>query len=99
MFDTIEAIIKDNPTIEKIILMDRTPQFDALETDPNGLKPELALYGNNLNEEFRNKSALKDKIVIGKHTILCNYDTYGHSDKFYGIHMYGKHGVKPTPEA
>ena len=63
MFDTIEAIIKDNPTIEKVILLDRSPRFDALETDPNGLKPELALYGNTLNEEFIAESTFKDKRI------------------------------------
>ena len=94
MFEIIEGTLKENPSIQHIVLLDRTPRFDPKEVDPAGIKPKLAEYGNALNEKFRDKSAYKDKIFIGKHTFDCNQETFGPSDikHFDGIHMIGKKG-------
>ena len=54
----------------------------------------MLYFGNALNEEFREKSAYKDKICIGKHTFYCNQETFGPSDvnHYDEIHMIGKKG-------
>jgi hypothetical protein len=72
-----ENLIIENKSIEKVILMDCIPRFDLRNNDPFGLRPVLAKFSNNLNRECINKSAMKNKIVVGAHTIDGNEANYG----------------------
>ena len=48
MFEVAETIIEENKSVEKVIILDRTPRFDTQTEDPFGLKPKLATFGNEL---------------------------------------------------
>ena len=50
MFETANTLIDENKSIDKVIIIDRTPRFDAKTVDPFGLKVKLAEYGNKLNK-------------------------------------------------
>jgi hypothetical protein len=38
MIETAAIIIKENPSIEKVIIADSVPRFDPASVDPHGLK-------------------------------------------------------------
>ena len=98
MVAAANTIIKNNPNIEKVILLETTPRFDIESVDPTGIKPELSKYSNKVMREEVKKSEFKDKIVIGTHTLpsICNNNIYGHPEVrgYDGIHMYGQEGMK-----
>ena len=93
MFETAQTIIEENETIEKVVILDRTPRFDGKVTDPFGLKNKLAEYGNRQNA-FELEKSRSSKIVIGKHSIICNEQTYGNPNNqdCDGFHMRGPKG-------
>ena len=84
-------MIEDNESIQKVIILDRTPRFDTKSIDPFGLKAKLAEYGNKLNKVELKNARNKAKTVIGKHSCRCNEETYGNeNDRYFdGIHMFG----------
>ena len=94
MIKIAEDVVTKNPSVEKVVLVDCVPRFDSESCDPSGLKPKLARYSNELSREFVSKSELKDKIVVGKHSMDCNRETYGDekSPLFDGVHMSGSRG-------
>ena len=96
MIETAAIIIKENPSIEKVIIADSVPRFDPASVDPHGLKPKLAQYSNKVQREFAAQCELKENIYVGSHDITANADTFGRKDhaKFDGIHMYGHSGCK-----
>ena len=96
MVKVAEDLLRENQSIEKVILMDCIPRFDLRGNDPYGLKPILAKLSNNLNRETINRSGFKDKIVAGVHTIDGNEVNFGNPDEtpFDGIHMYGRAGCQ-----
>ena len=94
MFQTANTMIEENQSIEKVIILDRTPRIDTKTTDPFGLKAKLAEYGNKLNQVELENTTNKAKIMIGKHNFSCNEETFGNENdrKFDGIHMHGPRG-------
>ena len=98
MVSAATTIIKNNPGIEKVILLDRTPRFDLKSADPSGLKSRLSIYGNNVFRDELAKTDFKDKIFIAAHSLPSEpYSTvYGDPSVwgFDGIHLYGKDGRK-----
>ena len=96
MIKTATIIIRENPSVERVIIADCAPRFDPVAVDPHGLKPKLAQYSNKVLREVVAKSELKEKIHIANHSITGNEETFGRKDvpNFDGIHMYGNSGCK-----
>ena len=94
MFETANIMLDENESIEKVIILDRTPRCDSRRNDPCELKPKLAEYGNQLNKVELEKAKHRNKIVIGKHNFRCDDDIYGNvNDRFFdAIHMNGPNG-------
>ena len=98
MMTTAEHVINVNPGIQKVIILEHPPRYDAKEVDPIGLKPELAKYANNVFHQLWFASKLKHKIVLGQHKLDCSEKarlaryTNAYSKKYDGIHMYGTAG-------
>ena len=61
--------VRNNPSLQKVVIMEHAPRFDEYNVDPTGLKPELAKYANSTFYQILNSSDLKDRIVIGKHSL------------------------------
>ena len=69
LFDITEAAFETQPSLEKVVVMNMTPQYDTSAVDPLSLKPALAqLFDYALTEVWMD-SPLKHKIVIGKHSM------------------------------
>jgi hypothetical protein len=100
MFNLAQQSLKHNTDLRKIVIMEHPPRFDRIQVDPTNLKPTLARLANaTLNKLWLN-SPLKDKIVIGHHSLesvgtgAAHLDRYkDHSTGRYdGVHLYGKTG-------
>ena len=88
-------IISENPSVEKVVILDYIPRYDANENDPHGLKAKLANYSNSVIKDIVKSSPSNAKIMIGHHSFSCNADTYGNpmETRFDGIHMNGPMGT------
>ena len=86
--------MKENPSVEKVVIVDAVQRCDPAVNDPFGMKPQLAKYSNEVQREILARSELKDKIHIENHTVTCNESTFGSSESkhFDGIHLYGSRG-------
>jgi hypothetical protein len=86
--------------LKKVVIMEHAPRFDKPDVDPSGLKPKLADFTNSTLTQMWHSSAMRDRIVIGKHSLSCNEDNKvamyrdDWSGKFDGVHLYGSHGRK-----
>ena len=78
--------------------MEHAPRFDVSDVDPTGLKPKLALFANSTFAQLWHSSVMKDRIVIGKHSLDCSGDQISaryrddRSGKYDGVHLYGSQG-------
>ena len=100
MFSLAQRSLEQNPNLSKVIIMEHTPRFDKLESDPTCLKPTLARLGNSTLGQLWLNSPLKDKILIGHHSLESSVSgniqagryvnqISGRSD---GVHFYGPKG-------
>ena len=98
MIIAAKTITDNNPSIEQVIILDRTPRFDIDSADPSGLKRELSMYGNKVFRDELDKTDMKDKIIVASHNLPSEPSKaiYGDPDVhgYDGIHLYGKDGRK-----
>ena len=80
----------NNTDVSKVIIMERIPRFDTT------IKSELSELANGHLHQLSFESDYKDKIMIGKHSVMCNADNrsdvYGAGHSFDGIHARGLAG-------
>ena len=100
LFSAAENALKNNPGLNKVIIMKQIPRYDPAEVDPLSLKPSLSLLFNNTMTNNWMESPLKEKIYIGNHDIDCNgsirESRYRHtkSGRYDGVHLFGGSGGK-----
>jgi hypothetical protein len=98
MFTAAQNAISRHPKLQKVVIMEHAPRFDVFETDPMGIKPKLAKLANSTFDDMWSRSSMKDKIIIGKHSldrggnnIAAMYrDSW--TGKYDGVHMYSSQG-------
>ena len=74
MMKVAEEAIIDDPHLEKVTIMNLAPRFDTKDVDPVQLKTKLATFANGYFLELWFDSSMKDKIIIGSHTLECSAD-------------------------
>ena len=95
-----ENAINCHPQLQKVVITEHAPRFDANDMDPTGLKPKLAKYANSVFTQLWHSSALKTKIAIGRHSLDCGGDQLAarfrdeRTGRYDGVHMYGSQGFK-----
>ena len=102
MFRLAERSLLQNPKLKKVVIMEHPPRFDEPMVDPTSLKPALARLANATLGNLWLNSKLKDKIVIGLHSLECTDggDAYNAryrnnaSGKSDGVHFWGPSGCK-----
>ena len=93
-----ENILKSNPSIDKVLILDQIPRFDPAFRDPSSYKPRLAQYFNDVLRQELTRSSLKDRIFC--HTLslptTCHEHLYGspYSTGYDGVHLQGPEGMK-----
>ena len=96
MISAARNIVLRNPSIKKVLILDRIPRFDPLSADPAQLKSSLSQFGNNILREELDKCDVKDRISIGKHSLptQCQQNLYGHPERFGydAVHLRGPDG-------
>ena len=92
--------VRNNPSLQKVVIMEDAPRFDDYNVDPTGLKPELAKYANSTFYQILNSSALKDRKVIGKHSLECSGNIIAaryrddKNNKYDGVHLNNNFGMR-----
>ena len=102
MFSLAQASLENNPSLKRIILMEHPSRFDRIEDDPISLKPKLAKIANATLGQLWMSSPLKNKIVIGNHSLVssgdgdAHFSRYQHSNtgRYDGVHFYGQKGCR-----
>ena len=98
MFAVAQAALTRHPQLNKVVILEHSPRHDTNAVDPIGLKPKLAKYANSSFAELWHSSALKDRIMIGKHNLECSGDQLearyrdDWSGRYDGVHLYGTQG-------
>ena len=90
-----ESAIRNHPELEKVVIVEHAPRFDIHEVDPTGLKPKLALFANNTLDKLQQSSDMKNKIVLGKHSLDKLHSRMYKDERtgrYDGLHMYGVNG-------
>ena len=105
IFKVGEKAIQNHPTLEKVVIMDRTPRCDKRDADPSSIKAQLSKFGNGQYDKLWAESNFKDKIVVGKHQLDCSGETrdrrFGPPTERYfdGIHLRGTSGKEDYTES
>ena len=98
VFNVAENAILDNPQLEKVVVLEHAPRYDMRNVDPVGIKPKLANHANNTLTHLWNRSSMKNKIVIGRHSLDSDGDQIDNmyrdskSGRYDGVHFYGHQG-------
>ena len=96
MVSAARNIILNNPGVEKVLILDRTPRFDLPSADPTNLKSKLSEYGNKVFRDVLENCDVKAKISVASHTLpnQLQQNLYGHPDRrgYDGIHLNGPDG-------
>ena len=94
IFTAAEKALSNHPKLRQVVILEHPPRFDTKQSDPLGLKPQLAKYANMTYGQLWLASPLKDKIQIGSHSLKYSAERYTdmRTNRYDGIHMYGKHG-------
>ena len=80
--------------------MQHAPRYDRSDVDPLGLKPKLAMFANATFNQMWHSSAMRERIIIGKHNLECPDEqfearfTNEQTGWYDGVHMYGRSGKK-----
>jgi hypothetical protein len=100
MFTTAQNALKTNPMLQKVVIMEHAPRFDATSVDPLGIKPLLAKFANATLSQLWFTSPFKNRIQIGHHKLDYLYDNVeehfkdSHKQRFDGVHMYSYVGKR-----
>ena len=100
MFSLAERSLKNHPNLKKVILMEQPPKFDFPDADPHSVKPNLAKLAIIMLGQYWLNSSLKDRIIIGRHTLdspgsgATHYRRYQNyqTGRYDGVHLYGRSG-------
>ena len=96
MISAAENIVKLNPNIKKVLILDRVPRFDTKDADPTHLKPFLSHFGNQVLKEELSKSYVKDKVFVAHHSLpqVFQENLFGNQRRrdFDGVHLRGPDG-------
>ena len=91
-----QRILEGNPTIEKVLILERTPRFDTKNADPLQLKSELSDLANRVLRQELNTAGIGNRVFLGSHSLPIHLqeNLYGHSDHYGydGIHLRGPDG-------
>ena len=96
MFNIATEALSNNKSLRKVVIIEHPPRFD------DNIKSKLADLANNTTNQLWAISPLKDKIFIGRHSLvspgtgsthLARYKDYT-TGRYDGVHLYGKTGVK-----
>ena len=99
MFTAAKSALDNNQGLETVVIMEHPPRFDVPDADPTALKPRLAKYANTVLADLHQQSSVKNRIVIGKHSLTSESSMMAakyrddFTGRFDGVHMYGSHGV------
>ena len=99
MFCVAQNAIIKHPELKKVVIMEHGPRYDEKNVDPIGLKSKLAKFANSTFHQMWHTSDMKNRIVVGKHTLDCagNQIASRYKDdwtgRYDGVHMYGRHGM------
>ena len=100
MFNLAQASLNKHPNLSKVVIMEHTPRFDQPHVDPTSLKSKLARLANATLSQLLVISPLKDKIIIGRHSLMTSGDNDAHftryqnykTGRYDGVHLYGNTG-------
>ena len=98
MFTVAQNALSRHPQLKTVVIMEHAPRFDVAFNDPTGLKSKLATFANSTLAQLWQSSPMKNKIVIGKHTLDCPDDMINawykddSSSRYDGVHLYGSRG-------
>ena len=96
MIQAARNIVMRNPSIEKVLILERIPRFDPPTTDKAQLKPKLSEYANDVLREELAKCDMREKISIGSHSLptLLHQNIYGHPERrgYDGVQPHGPDG-------
>ena len=96
MISAARNIIVNNPSIKKVLILDRIPRFDPRSTDPAQLKSSLSRFANTIFRKELEKCDVRDRISIGAHSLPEKWqqNLYGHPHRFGydGIELRGPDG-------
>ena len=99
MFSLAQATLGENRNLSKVIIMEHPPRFDTQEVDPTSLKNKLAIFANTTLSSIWLNSPLKDRIIIGRHSLESPGVGPSHQARYRGQGgrydgVYGKAGSK-----
>ena len=100
VYATATSALSNNPHLKKVVILQHAPRYDTVDVDPLGLKTKLAMFANSILGQLWHSSALKEKIIVGKHRLDCTDDKFEerYTDErtgwYDGVHMYGRCGLK-----
>ena len=98
MMNVAQDALTSHPELMKVTIMNHAPRYDSSDVDPMGLKPILASFANSYFLELWLDSPMKNKIVIGSHSLECadNEKERRYTDerngRWDGVHLYGRAG-------
>ena len=99
MFAIAVNALENHKELKKVVLMEHAPRFES-KTDPAGVKAQLAYYANSVYEDLWKSSNIKEKIIIGKHSLECDADKLqarycdDFTGKYDGVHFFGSLGKR-----
>ena len=98
MFTVATNALKTHPQMKNVIVLEHAPRHDVTITDPTQLKSKLAKFANTTLTQLWHSSNMKDRIIIGKHSLDYTENMLhaiykdDWSGRYDGVHMYGSHG-------
>ena len=105
LINCAEEASKNNPNLRKIIVAKQIPRYDSFNTNPPGLKTSLSYIFNSALVDLAASSDLKEKLIIGDHTLDCEGAVrearYKNSrtGRYNSVHLFGPSGVKAYTES
>ena len=82
MFNIAEKALKMKPSLSKVIIMEHPPRFDTTDVDPISVKCNLARLANATLGGLWLNSPLKDKIIIGRHSLESSGAGAAHFNRY-----------------
>ena len=97
MFSLAQASLDKHSNLSKVIIMEHPPRFDQPNVDPTSLKSKLARLANATLNQLWVISPLKDKIIVGHHSLVSSRAEDAHfaryqdfrTGRYDGVHLYG----------
>ena len=105
MIKVAEEAIGNNPNLVNVTIMNHAPRFDKRDIVPVQIKSNLASFANSYFLELWLDSPMKNKIIIGSHTLDCSGDvrqkryTHERTNRQDGVHLYGTAGKTAYTES